>query len=83
MADKSPISVSVVVLAERLNVYLMIAGAMDIFVIRVTGNVCDKDEDGTIEYGLAYVSKSAYECGPFIFLNKVPEHTGWVACQSK
>ncbi len=31
------------------------AGLMDIFVIRVAGNVCDVDEIGSIEYGLAHV----------------------------
>ena len=31
------------------------AGIMDIFVIRVAGNVCDTDEIGSIEYGLAHV----------------------------
>jgi carbonic anhydrase len=31
------------------------AGIMDIFVIRVAGNVCDVDEIGSIEYGLAHV----------------------------
>lgn len=31
------------------------AGIMDIFVIRVAGNVCDGDEAGSIEYGLAHV----------------------------
>ena len=31
------------------------AGVMDIFVIRVAGNVCDVDECGSIEYGLAHV----------------------------
>lgn len=31
------------------------AGIMDIFVIRVAGNVCDVDERGSIEYGLAHV----------------------------
>jgi len=30
-------------------------GIMDIFVIRVAGNVCDVDERGSIEYGLAHV----------------------------
>ena len=30
-------------------------GIMDIFVIRVAGNVCDVDEIGSIEYGLAHV----------------------------
>lgn len=31
------------------------AGIMDIFVIRIAGNVCDVDECGSIEYGLAHV----------------------------
>ena len=31
------------------------AGIMDIFVVRVAGNVCDTDEIGSIEYGLAHV----------------------------
>ncbi len=31
------------------------AGIMDIFVIRVAGNVCDTNEIGSIEYSLAYV----------------------------
>ncbi|MGA1876321.1 MAG: carbonic anhydrase [bacterium] len=31
------------------------AGIMDIFVVRVAGNVCDVDEIGSIEYGLAHV----------------------------
>jgi len=31
------------------------AGVMDIFVVRVAGNVCDTDEAGSIEYGLAHV----------------------------
>ena len=30
-------------------------GVMDVFVIRVAGNVCDTDENGTIEYGLCHV----------------------------
>jgi carbonic anhydrase len=32
------------------------AGIMDIFVIRVAGNVCNVDEIGCIEYGLAHVN---------------------------
>ena len=32
------------------------AGVMDIFVIRVAGNVADTDETGSIEYGLAHVN---------------------------
>lgn len=31
------------------------AGVMDLFVIRVAGNVCNTDEAGSIEYGLAHV----------------------------
>ena len=31
------------------------AGIMDLFVIRVVGNVCKKDAIGSIEYGLAHV----------------------------
>ena len=31
------------------------AGIMDIFVVRVAGNVCDNDEIGSIEYGLGHV----------------------------
>jgi carbonic anhydrase len=31
------------------------AGVMDMFVIRVAGNVIDTDEAGTVEYGLAHV----------------------------
>ncbi len=31
------------------------AGVMDLFVIRVAGNVCDTDEIGSIEYGLSHV----------------------------
>ncbi len=31
-------------------------GIMDLFVVRVAGNVCDTDEIGSIEYGLAHVN---------------------------
>jgi carbonic anhydrase len=31
------------------------AGIMDLFVVRVAGNVCNADEIGSIEYGLAHV----------------------------
>jgi carbonic anhydrase len=31
------------------------AGIMDLFVVRVAGNVCDTDEIGSIEYGLGHV----------------------------
>jgi carbonic anhydrase len=41
---------------SRVPVELLFdAGVMDIFVIRVAGNVCDTDEIGSIEYGLAHV----------------------------
>jgi len=36
------------------------AGIMDIFVIRVAGNVCDVDEIGSIEYGLAHVNTPVF-----------------------
>mgnify|MGYP006289472607 CR=1 FL=1 len=32
------------------------AGVMDLFVVRVAGNVCNTDEIGCIEYGLAHVN---------------------------
>lgn len=42
---------------SRVPVELLFdAGVMDIFVIRVAGNVCDTDEIGSIEYGLAHVN---------------------------
>ena len=42
---------------SRLPVEMIFdAGVMDLFVIRVAGNVCDTDEIGSIEYGLAHVN---------------------------
>ena len=42
---------------SRVPVELLFdAGVMDIFVIRVAGNVCDTDEVGSIEYGLSHVN---------------------------
>lgn len=42
---------------SRVPVELLFdAGIMDIFVIRVAGNVCDTDEVGSIEYGLCHVN---------------------------
>jgi|GEM_PF-268389 len=42
---------------SRVPVELLFdAGVMDLFVIRVAGNVCDTDEIGSIEYGLAHVN---------------------------
>jgi len=41
---------------SRVPVELLFdAGVMDLFVVRVAGNVCDTDEIGSIEYGLAHV----------------------------
>jgi len=39
------------------------AGVMDLFIIRVAGNVCDTDEVGSIEYGLAHVSADSHGSG--------------------
>ena len=36
------------------------AGVMDIFVIRVAGNVLDVDERGSVEYGLAHVNTPVF-----------------------
>ena len=36
--------------------FIFDAGIMDLFVIRVAGNVADTDEIGTIEYGLGHVT---------------------------
>jgi len=36
------------------------AGIMDVFVIRVAGNVIDTDEAGSIEYGLAHVNTPVF-----------------------
>ncbi|MCK9212743.1 MAG: carbonic anhydrase [Ignavibacteriaceae bacterium] len=42
---------------SRVPVELLFdSGVMDIFVVRVAGNVCDTDEIGSIEYGLAHVN---------------------------
>jgi carbonic anhydrase len=42
---------------SRVPVELLFdTGVMDIFVVRVAGNVCDTDEIGSIEYGLAHVN---------------------------
>ncbi len=41
---------------SRVPVELLFdAGVMNLFVVRVAGNVCDTDEIGSIEYGLAHV----------------------------
>jgi carbonic anhydrase len=36
--------------------YIFDAGVMDLFIVRVAGNVCDTDEIGSIEYGLLHVN---------------------------
>lgn len=41
---------------SRVPVELLFdTGVMDVFVVRVAGNVCDTDEIGSIEYGLGHV----------------------------
>ncbi|MBW1615815.1 MAG: carbonic anhydrase [Deltaproteobacteria bacterium] len=41
---------------SRVPVELILdAGIMDIFVVRIAGNICHNNEIGTIEYGLTYV----------------------------
>jgi len=53
------------------------AGVMDIFVIRVAGNVCNTDEIGSIEYGLAHVHTPVFvmlghtQCGAVTAVSKV------------
>jgi len=53
------------------------AGIMDIFVIRVAGNVCNTDEIGSIEYGLAHVHTPVFvmlghtQCGAVTAVSKV------------
>lgn len=55
------------------------AGVMDIFVIRVAGNVCDSDEVGSIEYGLAHVNTPVFvvlghtQCGAVTAVTKCVE----------
>lgn len=56
--DQSDHAVATVIACSdsRVPVELIFdAGVMDIFTIRVAGNVCDTDEIGSIEYGLAHV----------------------------
>jgi carbonic anhydrase len=46
---------------SRVPVELLFdAGVMDIFVIRVAGNVLDTDEAGSVEYGLAHVNTPVF-----------------------
>lgn len=58
------------------------AGVMDIFVIRVAGNVCDTDEVGSIEYGLAHVNTPVLvvlghtQCGAVTAVTHAVQGTG-------
>ncbi len=58
------------------------AGVMDIFVIRVAGNVCDTDEIGSIEYGLCHVNTPVLvvlghtQCGAVTAVTKALEGHG-------
>lgn len=58
------------------------AGIMDIFVIRVAGNVVDTDEAGSIEYGLAHVNTPVLvvlghtQCGAVTAVTKAVQGKG-------
>lgn len=58
------------------------AGIMDIFVIRVAGNVLDVDEIGSVEYGLAHVNTPAFvvlghtQCGAVTAVTKTVQGHG-------
>lgn len=58
------------------------AGVMDIFVIRVAGNVLDVDEIGTAEYGLAHVNTPVFvvlghaQCGAVTAVTSVVQGHG-------
>lgn len=58
------------------------AGIMDIFVIRVAGNVCDVDEAGSIEYGIAHVNTPVFvvlghtQCGAVTAVTHAVHGTG-------
>lgn len=60
------------------------AGVMDIFVIRVAGNVCDVDEVGSIEYGIAHVNTPVFvvlghtQCGAVTAVTHAINGTGHV-----
>ena len=57
-------------------------GVMDTFVVRVAGNVCDTDEIGSIEYGLAHVNTPVLvvlghtQCGAVIAVTKATRGEG-------
>lgn len=58
------------------------AGVMDLFVIRVAGNVLDVDEVGSVEYGLAHVNTPAFvvlghtQCGAVTAVTKAVQGHG-------
>ena len=58
------------------------AGVMDVFVIRVAGNVIDTDEAGSIEYGLAHVNTPVFvvlghtQCGAVTAVTHAVQGTG-------
>lgn len=58
------------------------AGIMDLFVIRVAGNVCDTDEIGSIEYGLSHVNTPVLvvlghtQCGAVTAVTQAVNGTG-------
>ncbi len=58
------------------------AGIMDIFVIRVAGNVCDVDEVGSIEYGISHVNTPVFvvlghtQCGAVTAVTHAVQGTG-------
>lgn len=63
---------------SRVPVELLFdSGVMDLFVIRVAGNVCDTDEIGSIEYGLAHVKTPVFvllghtQCGAVTAVTRV------------
>ena len=59
------------------------AGIMDLFIIRVAGNVCDTDEVGSIEYGLAHVNTPVLvvlghtQCGAVTAVTNLVEGNGY------
>ena len=68
---------------SRLPVERIIdTGIMDTFVVRVAGNVCDTDEIGSIEYGLAHVNTPVLvvlghtQCGAVIAVSQAVRGEG-------
>ena len=68
---------------SRVPVELLFdAGIMDIFVIRVAGNVLDVDEVGSVEYGLAHVNTPVFvvlghtQCGAVTAVTHAIQGTG-------